>query len=125
MTVSSSGVDAITGQGLEGWPHVEQSIGKILTTRIGSRVMRRDFGSDIPLLIDAPMNDRVVLAVFVAAAIAIDRWEPRFALRSVAIADAGPSGSIVLALSGTYYPRGHLGDFSIEEDARTRVMVRQ
>ena len=33
-----------------------QSVTKILTTPTGSRVMRRDFGSVVPDLLDAPQN---------------------------------------------------------------------
>ncbi|AXS39267.1 GPW/gp25 family protein [Breoghania sp. L-A4] len=121
----STGVDASAGVTLSGWPHVAQSIATILTTRIGARVMRRDFGSDLMSLVDAPISDRVVLAMFVAAATALNRWEPRFSLDRVAIAAAGAEGGILLVLSGTYFPRGHLGDFNVQEDAQTRVVVSQ
>ncbi|RBL59131.1 baseplate assembly protein, partial [Xanthomonas oryzae pv. oryzae] len=46
------GVDAITGRVIEGEQHLAQSIACILTTPIGTREQRRDFGSLLPELID-------------------------------------------------------------------------
>ena len=46
-----SGMDASTGQPLTGSAHLVQSIRDILTTPIGSRVMRRDYGSRLPALL--------------------------------------------------------------------------
>lgn len=40
---------------------IEQSIEDIVTTPLGSRVMRGDYGSIVPDLIDQPMNDVLVL----------------------------------------------------------------
>jgi phage baseplate assembly protein W len=110
--MSSVGVNRREGGILTGWEHVKQSIEVILTTPIGTRVMRRDFGSRLTSLIDAPMNDRVVLAAYSAVADALARWEPRYRLDTVKIEAAGAGGAITFILSGTYYPRGHLGDFS-------------
>jgi phage baseplate assembly protein W len=36
---------------------IQQSIQDIVTTPLGSRIMRRDYGSIIPDLIDQPMSD--------------------------------------------------------------------
>jgi len=118
----STGVNAATGAALTGWAHVQQSISKILRTPIGSRVMRRDFGSDLPDLVDAKMTQRNVLAVYSAAATAIARWEPRFRMRGGAVTAAEPTGRLALNIYGTYYPRGHLGDYTVAEDATARVV---
>lgn len=107
-----TGVNAETGAPLTGWPHVLQSIRKILTTSIGTRVMRREFGSEVMSLIDAPMEGRVLLALYVATANAIARWEPRFRLSAVTLLRVNAQGQVHLLLTGTYYPRGHLGDFT-------------
>lgn len=119
----STGINARTGAPLSDWEHVQQSIECILTTPIGSRVMRRDFGSELYDLIDAKMVQRNVLALYVATAVAIDRWEPRYRLTHAGIDRMGPDGVISLVLRGTYYPRGHLGDYSIAEDASLRVVL--
>jgi phage baseplate assembly protein W len=118
----STGVNAATGAALTGWQHVQQSIKKILTTPIGSRVMRREFGSDLPDLVDTKMVQRNVLAVYSAAATAIARWEPRFRMRGGAVERAEPTGVLALVIYGTYFPRGHLGDYSVAEDATARVV---
>ena len=51
-----NGINAHTGQALSGIDHLRQSIRDILTTRIGTRVMRRDYGSRLPTLVDNPMT---------------------------------------------------------------------
>lgn len=107
-----AGLQAESGQPLDGWEHVVQSVGKILTTPLRSRVMRRDFGSEIPFLVDAPMTDRVVLAVFAAAANALALWEPRFRLVAARVNGARADGTLALSLAGVWYPRGHLGDMT-------------
>lgn len=113
---SSSGFNRNTGQPLTDWDHVVQSIAVILTTPIGTRVMRREFGSEIPALIDRPLTDRVVLAVYVACANALRQWEPRFRLRRCQLIEIEPAGKITLALSGEYRPKGHLGDEALAND---------
>ncbi len=118
----STGVNAVTGKPLSDWDHVQQSIRIILTTPIGSRVMRRDFGSDLPDLIDAKMIQRNVLAIYSATATAIHRWEPRFRIRGGRVDSADVSGRLAIEIYGTYYPRGHLGDYSVAENVSTRVV---
>lgn len=103
---------------------MRQSIGVILTTPIGSRVMRREFGSELFDLIDRPMTDRVILAIYAAAVMAIARWEPRYAVTGCRITSAGADGAIGLEFNGTYYPRGHHGDFTPAGDQRIIVPIR-
>lgn len=107
---NSLGVSQDTWAPLTDWDHVVQSIRIILKTPIGSRVMRREFGSELPELLDRAMTDANILAVYVATAVAIAKWEPRFRLEAVKVQDAQPTGRIGLALFGQYLPRGHLGD---------------
>lgn len=93
------GIAATTGKRLAGIEHLRQSIRDILTTPIGSRVMRREYGSRIFDLIDAPMNRGTLLAIYAAVAEAIARWEPRFRLTEVVARVAEP-GRVVLDLTG-------------------------
>jgi uncharacterized protein len=95
------GVAASTGKRLGGLDHLRQSIRDILTTPVGSRVMRRDYGSRIFDLIDAPMNRGTILAIYSATAEALAKWEPRFRLDSVTARQAQP-GMIVLDMFGEY-----------------------
>jgi len=77
------GMSRTTGATLDGLEHIRQSIADILTTPIGSRVMRRDYGSLLPELIDQPLNDATLLRVYSAAVMAIMRWEPRVTIQSI------------------------------------------
>ncbi|MFT0892954.1 GPW/gp25 family protein [Pseudochelatococcus sp. G4_1912] len=114
----SVGFDRMTGAVITDWDHVAQSIGVILTTPRFTRVMRRLFGSDLPSLIDAPMNDQNRLRLFRATAEALrprlvegrQYGEPRFALERVMVSNAQANGRIVIVVSGRYVPRGHVGD---------------
>ena len=73
------------GDRLAGLAHLAQSITDILTTPIGSRVMRRDYGSNLPDLIDQPMNGFTRLRLFAATAGALQRWEPRIRVAQVEV----------------------------------------
>lgn len=99
------GINATTGKRLGGVQHLRQSIRDILTTPIGSRVMRREYGSRLFQLIDAPMNRSTMLDLYAATAEALDRWEPRFKLTKVEAITAEP-GRIELDLTGEYLPDG-------------------
>jgi hypothetical protein len=70
------GINALTGKPLTGIEHLRQSIRDILTTRIGTRVMRRDYGSDVPRLVDAAMTPRLAMNLYMAVAVALDKWDP-------------------------------------------------
>lgn len=97
----SYGMNVSTGIRIDGLQHIEQSIAQILTTPIGSRVMRRDFGSLIPeLIIDQPLNDETQLMISAATATAIRKWEPRFQMTRVQLHIQGLSGSAELHLVG-------------------------
>ena len=99
------GINAHTGQALSGLEHVKQSIRDILTTRIGTRVMRRDYGSRLPELVDRPMTPALAAEMFAATAEALDAWEPRVRLERVRVLSA-QAGRIALMLEGVYLPDG-------------------
>lgn len=119
------GIDNATGAANDGWQNVLQSIRTILTTPIGTRVMRREFGSELMSLIDAPLEDQVLLALYVSVANAIARWEPRFRIATVGVDSIAASGRIALRINGTYFPRGHMGDFSTSETASGQIVIRE
>ena len=101
------GMNATTGERLGGLDHLRQSIRDILTTPIGSRVMRREYGSRLFQLIDAPMNRSTLLDLYAATAEALERWEPRIKVESVQATSAEP-GRVELTLTGIYLPDGQL-----------------
>ena len=91
------GMDRATGMSLSGRAHLAQSIADILTTPIGSRVMRRDYGSALFELIDQAGNTQGRLRMYAATAMALSRWEPRVRLRRAAI-DVAASGQCTIDL---------------------------
>lgn len=97
-----SGMDRNSAKALAGNAHLAQSIGDILTTPIGSRVMRRDYGSMLPDLIDHPLNGANQLLIFAASAQALRRWEPRLkATRFTLTIDPDAPGQATLEIEGT------------------------
>ncbi|HCE0841706.1 GPW/gp25 family protein [Acinetobacter baumannii] len=64
---------------------IRQSITDILTTPIGSRLMRREYGSLLYELIDQPINDVLILKCYSAIYSALLRWEPRININQISI----------------------------------------
>ena len=99
------GISATTGRKLDGIDHLPQSVRDILTTPIGSRVMRREYGSRLFDLIDAPFSSATKLAVIAATAEALMTWEPRVQVDTVRLRSYEP-GHVIIDLSGRYLPDG-------------------
>jgi len=117
------GLDGRTGKHLSGWAYVEQYIEKVLTTRIGSRVMRRHLGTDVPEAQDAPGSEAIILQVFRSIAEAMEQYVPWYRLSEISLADAGRDGAYLFLLSGTYYPNAHKGDRSASEERLARIVL--
>ncbi|MCD9569454.1 GPW/gp25 family protein [Pseudomonas protegens] len=103
------GMDRRTGQPLSGIEHVRQSIEDILTTPLGSRRMRPEYGSDLRRYVDLPVTGGWKSAVQAEVARALLRWEPRLKLERVQVV-AVVGGQISFQLVGQY-----LGDSAILE----------
>ncbi|MUJ04991.1 phage baseplate protein [Pseudomonas aeruginosa] len=95
------GLDRRTGQPLSGVAHLKQSIEDILTTPLGTRRMRPEYGSKLRRLVDLPVNDGWKSAVQAEVARALGRWEPRLRLERVRVV-AVMGGRIDLELAGMY-----------------------
>jgi phage baseplate assembly protein W len=87
-----------TGSAISELDHIIQSSADILETRIGTRVMRRDYGSLIPELVDQPFNDATRLRLYAATAMALMRWEPRITLSRVQFSGVTLQGRVELDL---------------------------
>ncbi|ROO27875.1 GPW/gp25 family protein [Salinisphaera orenii] len=87
-------MDKHTGRAIDGIDHIQQSIGDILTTRIGTRVERRAYGSDLPRLIDDPVDQRFRVEAYAAVAGAIRRWEPRVTAERVQLIAVNADGPV-------------------------------
>lgn len=99
MTVR--GMSNASGKELTGIEHLTQSIRDILSTPLGTRVFRRDYGSRIPELVDKPINDSLVADMRAAVAEALYKWEPRVRLTRVQVTAVDP-GHITMDLTMTY-----------------------
>lgn len=92
------GMNCTTGRRISGADHLRQSINDILTTPLGSRLMRRDYGSLLPDLIDQPQNAATRVRLYAATASALMTWEPRLRLSRINYSVIGSQG--VLDLEG-------------------------
>lgn len=90
-----------TGSTISDLDHLKQSIGDILGTRIGTRLARREYGSNVPDLIDEPFNGTTTLRLYAATAMALMRWEPRLRITRVQLSQGAAASIGVLDLEGT------------------------
>jgi phage baseplate assembly protein W len=126
-----AGINRHTGQFLDGWPHVVQSIMLIITTGYGERMLRRWFGSAVPQLLGENLTTPTVVRFFAALIAALEvrevdtglPREPRFKIVRITPKRVDRSGELRLEILGVYLPRGHLGDFT-PVDLRTLSITR-
>nr|WP_313073488.1 GPW/gp25 family protein [Melaminivora sp.] len=96
-------MDRATGGRIDAMAHLRQSVADILSTPIGSRVMRREYGSLVPALIDQPDSLATQTRVFSAIASALMRWEPRLTLEKIGIErDPMRPGRATVHIDGRY-----------------------
>lgn len=90
-----------TGRAITEIQHLRQSVVDILSTPIGSRVMRRGYGSRLFDLIDAPLNRATLIDLYAAVAEALAKWENRITVQQVDVISS-QIGQITLAITGIY-----------------------
>jgi Bacteriophage baseplate protein W len=93
------GTSKTTGQLISPLDRVKQSIGDILTTPLGSRVLRGDYGSLIFDLIDQPTNAGTLQKLRAATIDAIKKWEPNVDISQVNIISLVP-GKFTFEIDG-------------------------
>jgi phage baseplate assembly protein W len=93
-------VDRFTGELIQGWERIKQSIYVILTTRLRSRLMRLWWGSKFIDMQDKPGNQEVLMAGMMAAIAAINTYEPEFKVTRVTIDEFDASGEITITIEG-------------------------
>jgi phage baseplate assembly protein W len=99
------GMSREAGSSLGGFDHLRQSVVDILTTPKGSRVMRRDYGSNLPRLVDRPVNQSLIAALRAETVDALAKWEPRLRCERVQLNEVG-QGYVSMDLTFTYLPDG-------------------
>lgn len=98
-TPKYNGMNRETGAALTDLEHIRQSVRDILITPVGSRVMRRRYGSLLSALIDQPQNAALRLQIMSACYVAILQWEPRVKLSGISF-ETSFNGSMVVELIG-------------------------
>jgi phage baseplate assembly protein W len=86
--------------------HIKQSITNILTTPIGSRIMRRNYGSRLFEKIDNPINGELVAEIYSDVVEALFIWEPRFEVEQVTVRSI-KKGKITIDLEGSFLKEGN------------------
>jgi len=102
---SQSNMNVNTGKKISEIAHIKQSIANILSTPIGSRVMRRDYGSRLFERIDQPINGELIAEIYSDIVEAISIWEPRFEVEQVTLQSID-KGKIVIDLEGSFVKDG-------------------
>jgi hypothetical protein len=82
------GLDDQAGVSITGVPYLMQALRILIGTPIGSRVMRRTFGTLVPMLVDAPMTPDLVADLTASVAQAIVMWLPLITLLQVQVVTA-------------------------------------
>ena len=99
MTARYQGMNRNNGLGISDTEHISQSMRDILLTPVGSRVMRREYGSLLSALIDMPQNPALRLQIMVACYSAIQKWEPRIRLTAISF-ETGDAGEMYVDITG-------------------------
>jgi len=112
-----TGISRHTGQPISNLDSAFQGVEVALSTLLGSRVMRREFGGGVLELLGRLVRPSLFDAFRQLVATTIDLWEPRFSVRKVSLTgtvDGLRTGAAGLKIEVNYRPRGHLGDFTVE-----------
>ena len=96
--IAKYSIDMRTGQWISLIDHLRQSIYVILSTRIGTRIERREFGSVVPDLIDYPANPQHILLLFGAIATALAKHEPRIKINNISAAFSNTTNPTITVL---------------------------
>ncbi|EMN5862943.1 GPW/gp25 family protein [Pluralibacter gergoviae] len=99
MSIRYLGMNRSSGRSLTDTDHIRQSLSDILHTPVGSRVMRRQYGSLLSAMIDQPQTPALELQIMVACYMAVLQWEPRVQLSAVTT-ERQFNGQMVVNLEG-------------------------
>lgn len=114
-----AGIDRHTGRVIDNFTSALQGVEVTLSTRIGSRVMRRPFGGGVVELLGRAITDHLFAAFLQLVGTAIDIYEPRFHIRWTipqGSAEEIRLGHLGILLVANFRPRAHLDppDFTVE-----------
>ena len=92
--------------------HINQSLEDIATTPIGSRLMRRDYGTLLANLIDQPISEVLYLKIYSTLYTAYVRWEDRVDISQMNVVDI-KNGQLILDIVGFLKTNGNEINMSI------------
>ena len=101
MTVRYLGMNSQTGLSISEVEHIRQSVRDILVTPIGSRVMRREYGSLLSALIDQPQTPALRLQIMAACYSAIQKWAPSVSMSTITFERSDTDGGLYVDITGT------------------------
>ena len=90
-----------SGHNVDGLDHIRQSIADILMTPVGSRVMRRSYGSLVPALVDQPGDAATGMRIMSAIVMALTKWEPRIRITRCTISPGDEPHQIIVELDAS------------------------
>ncbi|BAU15066.1 GPW / gp25 family protein [Leptolyngbya sp. NIES-3755] len=91
---------------------IEESIWLILSTNVGERVGRPEFGSTLSELTFAPLNSDTLVLMCVAVEEALEQWEPRIEIENVQAEPDPINGRVDILI-----------DYSVLENYEPRSLV--
>ena len=100
-----TGMDRASGKPLADLLHLRQSITDILSTPIGSRIMRREYGSRLFKRIDSAITGELIAEIYADVVEALFNYEPRFEATNVTVVSMD-NGHLVLDITGKYLVTG-------------------
>lgn len=103
-----AGIDAHTGKVLNGLPHVEQSLEKLITTGLGQRVMREWVGNPGTKLLGENATPTIILRWITVIWSLVELFEPRFRIIRFEPRDVSRDGTLDHVMVGQYRPYAHL-----------------
>lgn len=83
--------------------NIEECIHLILSTRLGERLYRPDFGSRLSELVFSPINTETLLQVKLYVEEALNQWEPRITLHEIITEPDPTEGKVIIHIR--YFPK--------------------
>lgn len=91
---------------------INQSLEDIATTPIGSRLMRREYGTLLASLIDQPTGEALYLKIYSTLYTAYVRWEDRIDINQINVAEL-KKGQLILDIVGILKTTGNQVSLSV------------
>lgn len=88
-----------SGSSLTEIEHIKQSLVDITSTPIGSRLMRREYGTHLADLIDQPIGQSLYLKIYSTLYSAYMRWEDRIDIDQINVESIN-QGQLILNIVG-------------------------